>query len=405
MEFKDIGVNEALCKGLLRQGIKTPTNIQEKLIPELLTNKDIIARSNTGTGKTLAYLVPIFSKIDTQIKSTQAIILVPTHELASQVAKQAETLSKNSGLEIHSALIIGSSNISRQIEKLKEKPQIVIGSCGRIFELIKKKKIAAHTVKTIVIDEADRLLDNFNINAVKDIIKTTLKERQLVFTSASFSEEALKTARELSKETVEISAEQNESMPKSIEHFYIICERREKIEILRKIIHGEHIKKAIVFINNPNSIDNMVTKLNYHKLKAYGIHGEAFQEERKKAIDNFKSGKIQILVSSDISARGLDIEGVTHIINIDIPEEPVYYLHRAGRTGRMGAYGRVISIITPPERKFIKKFEKTLSTPFIQREMRFGKLCSIKNNLKNESYKTSKMTKINNTTEKNSKKI
>ena len=181
MNFDELGINAPLVEALKKQNIDSPTVIQEKLIPVMLEGRDIAAKSQTGSGKTLSYLVPLFMKVDTSLRSTQAIVLTPTHELAVQVQRQAKLLSESSKTGVRSALIIGGANPVRQIEALKEKPQIVIGSAGRILELIKKKKIQAHTVKTLVIDEADRMLDSLNIDNVRQVVKTTLKDsRQTV---------------------------------------------------------------------------------------------------------------------------------------------------------------------------------------------------------------------------------
>lgn len=373
--FGELGLREALVLGLKKQNITVPTEIQKEVIPSFLQGKDIIGRSETGSGKTLAYLLPIFEKVDTSLRSTQAIILTPTHELAAQVQKQAEILAEQSGLAIKSILIIGGASMTRQMDKLKEKPQIVVGSAGRILDLIQKRKIAAHTVKTIVIDEADRMLDDMNLEHSKAVIKTTLKERQLVLLSASISEETKMRAKELMKEEVlDMSAEATSLLPATISHFFICAEQREKFLVLRKILAGEKPKKAIVFLNNPENIEVTVDKLNYHGLKASGIYGGIYKTERRNALEDFREDRVHILVSSDISARGLDIPDVTHIINLDIPEEPVYYLHRAGRTGRKGQPGIAISIVTAYEEKWIHKYERTWKLSFAQMEMTFGKL-------------------------------
>ncbi|MCI8628112.1 MAG: DEAD/DEAH box helicase [Firmicutes bacterium] len=373
-KFTKLGISEALEKGLNDMNIVVPTAIQQEVIPAILKGTDVIARSETGSGKTFAYLLPLFEKIDVALKKTQVIILTPTHELAAQVQKQIELLSKFSNMEIKSALIIGSASMTRQIEKLKQKPHIVVGSAGRILDLIQKRKISAHTVQTIVLDEGDRLLDELNINAVKAVIKTTLKQRQLVVLSATITAKTIEESKNIMKcDAVEIAI-QNSIMPNSISHNYILSEKRQKFIILRKIIAGEKPTKAIVFLNNKENIAVIVDKLCYHGLKADGIYGTAYKTERQNALENFRQGNINILVSSDIGARGLDIEGVTHIINMDMPEDPTYYLHRAGRTGRQDIQGKVISIVTPYEKRWLQKYQKTWHITFEQKEMSFGKL-------------------------------
>lgn len=373
--FKELNLNEDLIRGLKKEGIKNPTEIQSKVIPLGLFKKDIIGKSETGSGKTLAYLLPIMQNIDTSKKETQCIILSPTHELAIQINDQARRLSKNSNLDITSTAIIGTANIKRQIDSLKSKPHIVVGSTGRIFELIKKRKLKAHTVRTIVLDEGDRLLDNKNINSVKDVIKTTLKDqRQMMIFSATISDETLREARNLMKEPEIINVSEKSTVNTNIEHFYIETERRDKFEILRKLVAATKPKRAIVFINKSEEIDLTTSKLEYHKLKAKAIYGESSKEERKSALDMFRSGKIQLLVSSDLSARGLNIEGVTHIFNLDLPPTSKEYIHRVGRTARGNNSGIAISIITSKDLPIIRSYERELNIVIKEKTLSYGKL-------------------------------
>ena len=373
MTFNDLDIDQRLINALSKQGITEPTKVQESVIKLMLDRKDVIARSQTGSGKTLAYLLPIFMAVDTALRSTQAIILTPTHELASQVHNQAEFLSKNTDMNVKSALIIGGANITRQIEKLKDKPQIVIGSPGRIFDLIKKRKIQAHTVKIVVIDEADRMLDSTNIDGVRQVIKTTLKDsRQTVILSASLDKNTVKQAEEFMREPV--MAQGTDEIPEGIKHYYIVCQRRDKIVQVRKIMAGLKPEKVMLFINDTQQIDELVEKLRFHGLLAGGIYGQAKKNERRKAIDDFRSGRINMLISSDITARGMDFEGVDMVINLDIPEEAVFYQHRAGRTGRGGKEGIVISLISPFEKKWINKYERELGITIKAREMSYGSL-------------------------------
>lgn len=355
--FDTLGLQSQLVEGLKKQGIVEPTDIQAAVIPLALQNKDIIGQSQTGSGKTLAYLLPLFQKIQTGKREMQALILAPTHELVMQIDKEIKLLSRNSGVAVTSTTIIGEVNITRQIEKLKEKPHIVVGSTGRILELIKKRKISAHTIKTIVIDEGDRMLDENNLPGVKDVIKTTQLDRQLMVFSATIHENALQTAQSLMKDPGVIRLEDKALINPNITHMYFVTERRDKIEILRKLIASIKPERAIIFINNSMETQITTAKLQYHHLKAYGLYGTAKKEERKKALDDFRSGKIQLLVASDIAARGLDIKDVSHVFNLDLPPVAKDYLHRAGRTGRMEAPGVAISIITENEKSWIKRYE------------------------------------------------
>ncbi|OGO78390.1 MAG: helicase [Clostridiales bacterium GWB2_37_7] len=370
--FMDLKLNESLIEGLKKQGIELPTNIQANAIPPALENKDIIGQSQTGSGKTLAYLLPIFQKVDSSKREMQAIILAPTHELVMQIDKQIKTLAENAEIPMKSISIIGNVNIERQIEKLREKPHIIVGSAGRILELIKKRKINAQTVKTIVIDEGDRLLDINNIGIVKDVIKTTQRDRQLMVFSATINDRAMSISKELMKEAVVVKAEEQEQLNPNVEHLYFVAEQRDKIEVLRKLIASMEPERAIVFINRSEEIDTTTSKLKFHKLNAMGIYGAAEKQDRKKALEGFRSGKVQLLVASDLAARGLDIQDVYYIFNLDLPEEPKEYLHRAGRTGRMGKQGLVLSIVTEKEAELIKKYQNVFKINISQKEIYMG---------------------------------
>lgn len=380
--FKSLNIDENIINALRLQGIKEPTPIQSKAIPVCLENKDVVAESETGSGKTLAYVLPIFKKVEASKRENQVIILTPTHELAVQVHKVIDKLSKDSNMGITSMTIIGNVNIKRQVEKLKEKPHIIIGSSGRILELIKMKKIAAHTVKTIIIDECDKLLDENNEKMTKAVIKTTLRERQVLCFSATVTDEVLKFSKENMKEPVVLKEEQKPIANKNIEHMYFVCERRDKILMIRKLIASLKPKKAIVFINNSNGINVIADKLRYHGIKAEGISGENFKAERKKSMDAFIQGKSNVLVSSDLTSRGLDIRGVTHIINLDIPENEMDYIHRAGRCGRGQNSGVCASIITENEKPMITKIKNKFSIDIDLKELYFG-------NVVNEEQKKS----------------
>ena len=379
--FNNLGLNEKLVMGLEKQGITIPTEIQEKAIPLGLENKDIIAQSETGTGKTLAFLLPLFQTIDETKRETQAIILAPTHELAMQIEKCAKDLALSSGININTLGIIGNVNIKRQVEKLREKPQIVVGSCLRIVELIKLKKIQAHKVKTIVIDECDRMLDKMNIDGVKAVIKTTLRERQMMLFSASIQDNTIEIAKGLMKDPEIIKIVDRMAVNENIEHMYFLCERRERFETLRKVLASVKPEKAIIFINRSEEVAINVDKLNYHHFKVQGIHGTSDKIQRQMALDQFRNGTVDLLVSSDLSARGLDIKGVTHIINLDIPDYPKDYLHRVGRSGRAGQKGTSICIVTETEEHIMKKYERTLNIKIEKKKLSMGKVFDSKDNI------------------------
>jgi len=389
-----LGLNPSLIKALEKENITVPTEVQSKVIPEAILNKDLIVQSETGTGKTLAYLLPLFHKVDPSKKEMQAIILVPTHELALQIQRVIERLIQNSEVKVTSTPIIGNVNIERQIDKLKERPNIIVGSSGRILELIKKKKIAAHTVKTIILDEADRLLDIHNIESVKAIIKGTLKDRQILVFSATISKDAEALAKEIMKEPQIIKNESTATVPETIEHIYFVADQRDKIDVLRKLVRIMNPEKALAFVSNGDELSLLVEKLKFRKLDAEGIQGANFKLERKKVMDDFRNGKLQLLVATDIAARGIDIENLTHIFNLNMPEQPNDYLHRAGRTGRKGNAGVCVSIVTQRESELLKQYEKKLNIKFTQKDMRMGEIVDVKKDIENKKEGTPKRENV-----------
>lgn len=370
--FEALELHPSLIVGLKKARINVPTDIQQKAIPFALENKDIIGQSHTGSGKTLAYLLPLFQKIDHTKREMQAIILAPTYELVMQIDKETKILSENSGIPITSISLIGDASITRQIEKLKEKPHIIVGSTGRIFDLIKKKKINVSTIKTIVIDECDRLLNPDNQKAVQDLIKTTMRDRQLMAFSANIDQKTLNSAQELMKTPQIITIDQQQLVNPDITHLYLTVERRDKLETLRKLVAAIKPEKAIIFLNHTDDVQITTTKLQFHNYKAYGIFGKASKEERQLALEGFRKGHYQLLVASDIAARGLDIKDLTHVINLDLPQDPKEYLNRVGRTGRSGKPGTALSIVTEKELYLIRKYEKAFNIKIEEKKISKG---------------------------------
>lgn len=380
LSFETLNLNPSLIEGLAKQNITTPTTIQAEAIPVILSRQDVIAQSHTGSGKTLAFVTPLFQLIDSSKREMQVLILAPTHELVMQIDAQIKLLAANSGEPVTSTTIIGGANIEKQIKKLKEKPHFIVGSAGRILELIKKKKITAHTIKTIVLDEADSLLDNTNTKTIQDIIKTTLRDRQLCLFSASISDNTLELAQSLMKEPVVLKTAETVEMNPNIEHFYLKGDRRDKFELLRKLIVAEEPQRALIFVNQNDSMQEIAEKLNYHQKETFMMRGNIKKEERKRALDAFRSGKIKLLISSDLTARGLDIPEVTHIIHLDCPSNPNEYLHRAGRTARGNASGKSICIVTDKDLSTLKKYQKKFKIQFEEMKVSHGKFISAASN-------------------------
>lgn len=359
--FETLGISKALIEGLSKQNITEPMPIQSLVLPVALEGKDLIAQAHTGSGKTLAFLLPLFEKIDTKQRQTQALILAPTHELVMQIQEQIRLLIEGSQIPVTSLTIMGGMNIEKQIEKLKKnKPHIIVGSTGRILDLMKKKKISAHTIKTIVLDEADNLLDKNQSHPIKDIIKTVMRDTQIMLFSATINPFTLAAAEEFMKEPVRLNACEETILNPNITHLYTVVDLRKKLETLRKMLTSQNPTKSLVFLNNNHEVEVAVNKLAFHDKKVGGLYGKQTKEQRKQTLDQFRSGKLNVLISSDLTARGLDIPDISHVFSMDLPPSAHDYLHRAGRCARGHNKGTSIAIITPKDLATIKEYSKKL---------------------------------------------
>lgn len=373
MNYYELIADETISEALKKQKITSPTDIQKQSFTPLMSGRDVIAHSQTGSGKTLAYLVPAFLKINPQIRSNQVIILVPTYELAIQVQKQASLLADNMNSSIKTFAIIGNGNLARQIDALKAKPEIIVGTAGRILELIQKKKISAHTVKMFVIDESDKLLDRNNLEAVLAVRKTMMRDIQIAFFSASLNNKTLEEADKITKdaELIQISAKNH--IPDNIEHIYIMVpSRRDKINALRSVCAALQTKRAMIFINAQYDIDQAYERLTYHHYNIARLYGKISKNDRKNAITGFQSGKFNYLIATDIASRGIHVDGIETVINVAIPDKSLDYLHRAGRCGRNMKKGQCISIITPTEMNKIKMYQSDFKISFIEKKLENG---------------------------------
>lgn len=372
--FIELGLAPNLAAGLAKAAITVPTPVQQQVIPAALAGRDIVAQSPTGTGKTLAYLLPLLQRIDGAKRELQGLILAPTHELAIQIQRQIEKVTADAAMPILSTPIIGNANISRQIDKLKARPQIIVGSSGRILELTQKRKINPQTVTMLVLDEADRLLDEHNLPGTLAVLKTVRRERQVLLFSATITPEARERAARFLREPEFVAVAGQGPVAPLVEHLYVVADQRDKLETLRKLMHALAAQQALVFINRPYDIEQLVAKLEHHGWKAAGLHGSSGKLDRKKTLEDFRKGKIQLLVASDLAARGLDVPGIRYVINLDLPEDPQLYLHRVGRTGRAGEAGTAVSILTPHESGAVEKVERMLKIKVAAKELTHGRL-------------------------------
>lgn len=347
--FETLQLRTELISGLALQNIVSPTPIQVLTYPAFLEGKDLMVESHTGSGKTLAFLLPLFEKIKINALTNQAIILAPTHELAHQIHEQIKLLAKNSGIPVTSALLMGEVSIEKQIQKLKEKPQILVGSPGRILDLILKKKINISTLETILLDEADNLLESSQSATVKKLLHQIGHPVQVAMFSASMTAKVKELAAPFLKEPIFLRTTEQTSLNPNLEHFYIKTELKEKFETLKKLLLATNTQKALIFVSQHTNTKVLVEKLKYHNFTVATISGKLSKEERKNALLQFKTGKVKLLLSSDLSARGLDVSHITHVFHYDLPLTPYDYLHRAGRSARNGEKGSSISILTPKD--------------------------------------------------------
>ncbi len=355
----------------MKSGFAQPTPIQKKAIPYIIEGKDVIAESPTGTGKTLAYLLPLLEKINPDQHSPQAVILASSHELVMQINEEVRIWSE--GSNIVRAAFIGGANVKRQLEKLKKHPQIIAGTPGRIYELIAQKKLKMHEVKTIVLDEGDQLLVPEHMATIRNIVKATLKDRQVMMFSATLPTVTEQAVQEFMNEPLTIKVDKSEKMESKVEHMYFIVDKRDKVKILEKIARLEGMK-GLAFLNDIGELRVIGEKLNYKEIQVGVLHSESNKVDREKALRKLRSGKLPLLLATDVAARGLDIKGLTTVIHVDLAKNTDQYVHRSGRTGRAGADGTVISIVTEREERELKKMARELTIPLVKKEFYSGEI-------------------------------
>lgn len=374
MKFETLGLRPELIEGLQKQGIKEVIGIQDKMFTGILTGDNIIACSQTGSGKTLGYLLPIFQRQENVKKGLQVVILVSTHELGLQVHRQVELLAANSDIFMRSVAVFGNANINSQIKMLKTKPQIVIGTPGRVLDLMEKKHIPAHLAQTIIVDEGDFLFNPKNIDTVSAVIKKAMRDTQLVVVSASISDDTRAVVEEMGKQPTMIQETEKLSIPSSITHIRVECEEREKPECLRKLMAAIGPTKAIGIVNNKNLLEEVAAKMKYHKVSTDYIHGESTQQDRKNIMDAFRRGKLQLLLATDLVARGMDFDDIDVVFCVTASENPNDYLHKAGRTGRGKKEGMCVSLVSPREASLYQAYEREFGIKIQKKYLREGKL-------------------------------
>lgn len=362
MDFSALSLPVPLMEGLAAGGITQPTPIQELALPVLCGGRDAILQAETGTGKTLAYLLPLFAQ-PVEERLCQ-LVLTPTRELAMQVHNEAQTLAQRTAIPLRSLPLFAGVNIAGQIERLKQKPQIVVGTAARIRELIRRRKLPVHQVKTVVLDEADKLLEDSFRDEVLAVLKSCPRDAQRVLVSASLSRNAMDRAAALCRTPAVLRTADGFSLPASIRHLRIAAGGRDKLEVLLDAIRRYRPRRAMVFLNTPEEMARALAKLREAGLPAASLSGGDSQQERRKALTDFRTGKQPLLIASDLAARGLHIGGVDMLFHVTLPESPLDYLHRAGRTGRGGEAGVSVVLAKHREWPLTAQYERALHIRF-----------------------------------------
>ncbi len=376
MTFAELGVAPVLDAALAKQGITEPTPIQAAAIPVLSGGGDAYLLAETGTGKTLAYLLPLLAQVELDPPATQVVILAPTHELAIQIQRVCTDLAQHAGVPLRVLLLIGGTSLERQIEKLKKKPHVVVGSPGRIRDLLKMGKLKSAAVRHLVVDEADRLLAGDGLPDVRAVLRALPAARQVVFASATEPPECAAAIEALVPGTARLEAG-TAPVNANIEHLYLVCEARDKPDVLRRLLHALRPERAMVFVHRAETAEDVAAKLAHHGIPAADLHGARDKRDRKRAMDDFRSGAVPVLIASDVGARGLDIAGITHVVNLDAPSESRAYLHRVGRTARAGAAGQAVTLLTEPETRLVARYEGELGIAMQPVRLREGRLVAV----------------------------
>ncbi len=358
IKFSDLGLSEQLLNTLNQIGFETPSAIQAQAIPTLISGKDVLGMAQTGTGKTAAFALPVLDKIDTQSKDTQVLVLTPTRELAIQVAEAFQTFARNhQGL--HVLPIYGGASFQNQLRGIKRGAHIVVGTPGRIMDHIERGTLKLDTIQTVILDEADEMLRMGFIDAVEWILKHTPASRQTALFSATMPKEVHRIAKTYLNDPVEVIIKQKTTTNTNIEQVYWPVSGVHKLDALTRILEAEPMDGMIVFVRTKVATVELAEKLEARGFSAAALNGDVAQRDRERLVNQFKKGKFDVLIATDVVARGLDVERITHVVNYDIPTDPESYTHRIGRTGRAGRSGKATLFVAPREKRMLKEIERT----------------------------------------------
>lgn len=356
MKFSELGLSDSLLKAIKRSGYEEATPIQEQTIPMVLEGKDVIGQAQTGTGKTAAFGLPIIENVDTENPNIQAIIISPTRELAIQTQEELYRLGKDKHVRVQ--VVYGGADIRRQIKSLKQHPQILVGTPGRLRDHINRHTVKLDHIKTLVLDEADEMLNMGFLEDIESIIKETPDDRQTLLFSATMPPEIKRIGVQFMSDPETVRIKAKELTTDLVDQYYVRARDYEKFDIMTRLIDVQDPDLTIVFGRTKRRVDELSKGLIARGYNAAGIHGDLTQDKRSKIMWKFKNNELDILVATDVAARGLDISGVTHVYNYDIPSDPDSYVHRIGRTGRAGHHGVSLTFVTPNEMDYLHEIEK-----------------------------------------------
>lgn len=364
MKFDELNIDERILRAIEDMGFEETSPIQTQAIPAVCEGIDVVGQAQTGTGKTAAYTIPMLMKIDPQIKKPQAIVLCPTRELAVQVAEEIRKLAKYMS-DIKVLPVYGGQEIVIQIKSLKTGVQIIVGTPGRVMDHMRRKTVKFDNINMVILDEADEMLDMGFREDMETILTETPEDRQTVMFSATMPKAIMDIARNFQKDARIIKVVRKELTVSNIEQFYYEVRPKNKTEVLCRLIDIYNPRLSVVFCNTKRQVDELISELKGRGYFADGIHGDMKQQQRDRVMDDFRSGKVDILIATDVAARGIDVDDVDMVFNYDIPQDEEYYVHRIGRTGRAGRSGMALSFISGKEVYKLKDIERYCKTKIL----------------------------------------
>jgi ATP-dependent RNA helicase DeaD len=352
--FSDLGVREDLLRGLTEVGIETPTDIQTAMIPHVLAHRDVVGQARTGTGKTLAFGLPLLQQIDPD-GGVQVACLAPTRELAAQIVEEINMAAKHTPLE--AAAVYGGERIDTQVRRLRRNPQFIVCTPGRLLDMLGRGLLSLDKVRAVVLDEVDRMLDIGFRDDIRRILSKVNPRHQTIVVSATIDEEIRRLVLKHTVDPVWIDVSGDQITVAEVEEWYVTAESREKFRALKRLLAVEQPELAIIFTNTKGMARRLAQKLGEAGFRAAGLHGDLLQKKRERIMQRFREQDIHLLVATDVAARGIDVDDISHIINYDIPKDREVYVHRIGRTARMGRSGRAFTLVMRGEGKQLTNIE------------------------------------------------